>query len=375
VSCAAFPIAAERRVGRRAQRGVSLVEAIVAMAVMAFGMMAIVGLQTTLRSNSDIAKQRSEAVRIAEEAIETARAFSLMAGYNNIGDLVVDPVPLDQATTNAVYKLTRTVVNTAQGMKSIQVEVSWVDRSGLPQSVMLNSVIAGTEPALSGILSLLPASVPARKPFGRSAGIPPAAVDIGDKTKSAYRPPGAPDATVWVFDNLSGVITSVCTFPGDDLSLLVPADDTCFEQPSYLISGFVRFSFGSSPVSGTPTGEQIPIGMYAIAIGAEFANGECFPAPVQADPPLTYTTYVCRVPQSANTTWTGSILLGPPLDLALYDVCRYSTDDPGNVNHPLVYTGLDRSLANQNFLVISEGATCPSVRTRPLQPPLELPAG
>ena len=58
----------------------SLVEAIVAMAVMAFGMMAIVGLQTTLRANSDVAKQRSEAVRIAEEAIETARAFSLMAG-------------------------------------------------------------------------------------------------------------------------------------------------------------------------------------------------------------------------------------------------------------------------------------------------------
>ena len=50
---------------RAIQRGVSLVEAIVAMAVMAFGMMAIVGLQTTLRQNSDIAKQRSEAVRIA----------------------------------------------------------------------------------------------------------------------------------------------------------------------------------------------------------------------------------------------------------------------------------------------------------------------
>jgi len=359
-----------------AARGVSLVEAIVAMAVMAFGMMAIVGLQSTLRSNSDIAKQRSEAVRIAEEAIETARAFSLMAGYNNIGALVVDPVPLDQATTNAVYKLTRTVVDTAQGMKSIQVEVAWVDRSGLPQSVMLNSVIAGTEPALSGILSLLPASVPVRQPLGRNPSVPALAIGLpGAPGKSAYRPPGAPDTTVWVFDNLSGVITSVCAFPGDDdLSLLVPADN-CFEQPSYLISGFVRFSFALPPVSGTPTGEQIPIGMYAVAIGAEFANGECFPAPVQADPPLTYTTYVCRVPQSANTTWTGSILLGPPLNLDLYDVCRYSTDDPGNVNHPLVYTGLDRSLANQNFLVISEGATCPSVRTRPLQPPLELPAG
>ena len=44
-------------------RGVSLIEAIVAMAVMAFGMVAIVGLQGTLRQNSDIAKQRSEVER------------------------------------------------------------------------------------------------------------------------------------------------------------------------------------------------------------------------------------------------------------------------------------------------------------------------
>ena len=51
------------------------------MAVMAFGMMAIVGLQTTLRLNSDIAKQRSEAVRIAEEAIEEWRAFSVDANH------------------------------------------------------------------------------------------------------------------------------------------------------------------------------------------------------------------------------------------------------------------------------------------------------
>ena len=62
------------------------------MAVMAFGMMAIVGLQTTLRQNSDIAKQRSEAVRIAEEAIEQWRAFSAIettAGHKAYDDIAV----------------------------------------------------------------------------------------------------------------------------------------------------------------------------------------------------------------------------------------------------------------------------------------------
>ncbi len=369
---AAYQAASGFHAGIKAQRGVSLVEAIVAMAVMAFGMMAIVGLQTTLRANSDVAKQRSEAVRIAEESIEAARAFSLMAAYNNIGDLVVDPVPLDQTTTNAVYKLTRTVVDTAQGMKSIQVEVSWVDRTGQPQRVMLNSVIAGIEPALSGILSLLPASVSVRQPLGRSGGIPPMAIDLGGG-KSAYRPPGAPDTTVWVFDNLSGVITSVCAFPADGNPAELVNTDNCFEQPSYLISGFVRFSLGPFPDAVNPTGEQIPIGMYAVAIGVEFGNGECFVAPVEV-PPLTYTSYFCRVPQSADTTWTGSILLGLPLDLTMYDVCRYSNGQPGNINHPRVYTGLDRSLNNQNMLVISQSPAppaspivCPS-GTRRLQP-------
>jgi Tfp pilus assembly protein PilV len=360
--------------GTACQRGVSLVEAIVAMAVMAFGMMAIVGLQSTLRQNSDIAKQRSEAVRIGEAAIEEWRAFATMP--TTAGLMAYDDIPVgvlaDKAVNgdNATFTLKRTVTP-GQGWKSIQVVVAWNDRSGLEQSITLNSLIGRTEPALSGILSLVPAAVPIRQPLGRNPSVPALAIPVGGD-KSAYRPPGAPDTVVWVFDDLSGVITSVCSFPADGNPAELVNTDNCFEQPSYLISGFVRFSFGPSPDAGTPTDEQIPIGMYAIAIGVEFANGECFAAPVQADPPLTSTSYVCRVPQSADTTWTGSILLGPPLDLALYDVCRYSNGQPGNINHPRVYTGLDRSLTDQNMLVVDQGVVCPS-GTRRLQPPELLP--
>jgi Tfp pilus assembly protein PilV len=58
------------RLHRTHSRGVSLVEAMVALAVMAFGMLAEVGVQTTLRLNADVAKQRSEATRIAQETLE-----------------------------------------------------------------------------------------------------------------------------------------------------------------------------------------------------------------------------------------------------------------------------------------------------------------
>ena len=61
------------------QRGVSLIEALIAMLVMALGMVGIAALQAKLRVNSDVAKQRSEAVRIAEEDIENFRAFGTLA--------------------------------------------------------------------------------------------------------------------------------------------------------------------------------------------------------------------------------------------------------------------------------------------------------
>ena len=54
-------------------RGVTLIEALVALAVMSFGMLAVVGVQATLRVNGDVAKQRAEAVRIGQEAVERLR--------------------------------------------------------------------------------------------------------------------------------------------------------------------------------------------------------------------------------------------------------------------------------------------------------------
>ena len=68
----------------RAARGVSLVEALVALAVMAFGMLAVAGIQGMLRLNSDVAKQRSEAVRIAQEQIEQLRAFAVRSADTGV---------------------------------------------------------------------------------------------------------------------------------------------------------------------------------------------------------------------------------------------------------------------------------------------------
>ena len=365
------------RCNRPAARGVSLVEAIVAMAVMAFGMMAVVGLQATLRLNSDVAKQRSEAVRIAEETIEQWRAFNAMASaagqraYDDIASLADETVA--GYTTNTSYTLSRTVSPAyGDGVKALRVAVSWVDRNGQAQRVELDSIVARVDPALSGALALPPAGTPERQPLGRHVAVPAAAVNIGGDS-SAFRPPGAPAATVWVFSNGSGLITSICSYAGDDLSQLVVGDG-CVQQPSWFISGFVRFSFGPHPDPQNPAGLQLDLSLVALAAGDAFADGECHAAAVQ-NPRLTSTSYVCRVPQSADTTWTGSVYIRPPLVTDgrpayvwyLYDVCRYANGQPGNVNHPRAYSGLSSSLGDQNFLVVSQGVSCPA-GTQPHQP-------
>ncbi|MBX3636661.1 MAG: prepilin-type N-terminal cleavage/methylation domain-containing protein, partial [Rubrivivax sp.] len=213
---------------RKSARGVSLVEALVALAVMAIGMLGLVGMQSTLRANSDAAKQRSEAVRLAQEAIEEWRAFAVLtptAGVTAYADIVAgtttDPTI---AGSNATYTRTRTVTTmpAPRAGKSLRVDVTWEDRAGEAQSVQLTTVIAGVAPELAASLS-----VPARgeatggSPGGRHRAIPPGAIALGGQLagRSGLIPPGA-TGVAWVFDNVSALIT-ICTTTASSTALLL----------------------------------------------------------------------------------------------------------------------------------------------------------
>jgi Tfp pilus assembly protein PilV len=52
-----------------------LVEVLIALVVLAIGVLAIAVFQTTLSRNSDLAKQRTEATRLAQQRIEDLRAY------------------------------------------------------------------------------------------------------------------------------------------------------------------------------------------------------------------------------------------------------------------------------------------------------------
>ncbi len=236
-----------------ASRGVSLVEAMVALAVMAFGMLTIVGVQSTLRLNGDIAKQRSEATRIAKQTLENSRNFQVIdAADAGMGEQAWDAIasdtqnvtPDNSNTTYSVQRVVRTLTDPAS--KVLQVTVSWPDRSGETQRVMLTSGIAGAAPALSGTLNVRTGTAavgPVRRPFKRHPSIPVVARDFGDG-RSAFVPPFRPDR-VLVFNNVSGLITTICNFPDTTVlsnDTIEPSDvEECEETLAQLVSGFVRF--------------------------------------------------------------------------------------------------------------------------------------
>jgi Tfp pilus assembly protein PilV len=369
-------------------RGVSLVEALVALAVMAFGILGIVGLQMSLRQNADISKQRAEAVRIAQETIEQRRAFSAMAAasgvtaYADILARAATTVP--GITSNATFTRTETVVDFADPLrKSLVVDVAWQDRAGTTQSVRLSTLIAGVPPAVAAGVGFPGAADPRHR--GRHAAIPPAAVDQGTGTSSFDLPGSTPGALVrWIFDNQTGFITRTCTGTA--------AAPICVTANARLLAGFVAFATTTATPEDAerPPSPSQPVGVQVTQTAPVSSTVTCF---TQQEP--TYVAYYCAVPVDLITgnRWSGRAeVLTSPLAISVLDasaarlrVCRYTPvrgchpavgdaiwGETGatascsgaaptpkrkmtNADHPLDYFDLDESLINQNFLVIRAG--------------------
>lgn len=138
---------------RRAAAGFSTLEALVASAVLALGMVALARLHVDLRAGTQAARERSEAVRLAQQDLEQLRAFATAAGYEAIADAESADVTPPGSSTN--YRRERRVEARAGGaLKSVQVTVRWTERQGGPQALVLRTLIQGDDPALSAALAL-----------------------------------------------------------------------------------------------------------------------------------------------------------------------------------------------------------------------------
>lgn len=143
---------------RRGQRGSALIEALVAFLVLSLGMIAIARVQGHLRLGADVARQRSEAVRLAQEDMETLRGFASIEEAAD-GTRSFDAIASASRSVNTgtAYLLDRRIAAAdLPHAKSASITVSWTDRSGASQQFTLHSIIAGSDPALTAALALTP---------------------------------------------------------------------------------------------------------------------------------------------------------------------------------------------------------------------------
>ncbi len=361
------------------RKGISIIEALVALAVMAFGMLSMVGVQVTLRLNSDVARQRAEATRIATQAVDTLRGFTRLAttpgqpAWADIATALLSEVVAD----NTTYRLARTVRNGTDAgvagllVKVVEVKVSWQDRTNAEQSVTLDTVIAGVDPAVVGLLTS-PAQPSAMHQInGRHWSIPPEATSVsGDPLSSQFTPPGSTGVT-WFFNNLTGALR-ISGADGD--------------ATAKLISGLVNFDLSATPDAVSPAGPALnlsaapnALALVATTVRATGTTTKCYADAAGASARLRY---FCAVIPVDDKGWGGRLnvglsLTGPPA----VTVCRYTpaANPPLHADHPEVYcsqtaadpdcvkTRVKGNLINQNFLVILTANSCPPPTTLPHQ--------
>ena len=404
------------------RRGVSLIEALVALAVMAFGMLSLVGVQATLRLNSDVSKQRTEATRIATEELENLRLFTTLnpvngqavGSWTDIASRNVESYVPAGNVGNTSYRVMRTVVQDSTNLtklKTVSVTVLWTDRTNGAQSVSVQTVLAGLEPGLSGLL-FNPSSRSAINLFqGRDATIPTEAVNLGDggDGHSAFKPFDT-GSVVWRFNNVTGAIDQRCTGVAAAQAAITAADlagAACLNINARLLTGVLQFDLTATPNAEAPAGPtMLPLSGVTPLVFVndpylalrQSAAAECLSnTPATAAAAATQNskgyaiTYYCLVyPRSSG--WGGQLTvvlaskypdntsLPDGKSTSSYKACRYSTSSSGNTanaDHPTTYC-VDNSLGqqvsqdipcngqwvannltNQNFLVIDAARNCP----------------
>lgn len=409
-------------------RGFTLVEALVALLVLAFGMLAIAGFQTTLSRNSDLAKQRTEAMRLGQQRIEALRSYGNVQADATMFDYTEVVSGNSTRTTNTTYNLVWTVTaNAVDTEKWINMQVSWADRTGTTQSVQLLSVISKFDPSSIGSLATGPGGVNVRKPKNRNVNIPYPAVGLSGGTQSAFSPP--PASGFYVFDNTTGNVVKSCsgTLPAEG-GTLPPSG--CSDVDARLLSGYVRFeTSGGNPTASSvenassttlPLSSTTPMSFdfsnftpsspgnptytcysqrqktlrsnstgaettfpeaqseSGYSVTARFIAYACIVTPVDHDSSTATAkrwwgkvTIIPNTVSADGTTWS----LGTTS--STYKVCRYSGDYNvnsaiSNSEHPLWYRAVTGALDSQNFVVILGNKDCPTdVAAAPLANPAD----
>lgn len=140
---------------RQGQRGVGLIEVLVALVIIAVGVIAVLGLQGTLMSGSSTAKARNEAVALAREKTEELRN-AIELGQFDI-DLAVQSMTDDPGGkidgVNAQFTRSWSIAEAkgVENTREIVMQVTWKDAQDADNQVELNTLVAYTSPLKSAV--------------------------------------------------------------------------------------------------------------------------------------------------------------------------------------------------------------------------------
>lgn len=384
---------------QRRQAGFTLIEALIALVVMAFGMLALAGMQLTLSRSSDVAKQRTEAVRLAQREMDRLRSYTSIAVSAshpiNWAGMAASSVTLATTGTNTQYTLATTFAGaTSSPMRPVNITVSWNDRTGDLQTVALSSVIAQNDPIDIGkITNPLPLNQPLKRPKNRNINIPIPAVDLGGQKSTTLF--GLNYAIV--YSNVSGGVVEICTpslTAAEAASAAVVATTinsllsggSCTTVNGYILAGYVSRT-GATVVFPGPTlglaippatGASAPIDTSGLTRNQPAASGHAINclydvARDQNNPnELTnqipgYMYYLCVVPLSAPSLYGGTLKF-KGIDTTLnYFLCRYQwtqSDLDSNEKNIQPYANVNKSIDEQNYLLVRDNSgVCPAAMT------------
>lgn len=310
------------------QRGITLVEALIGVLLLSLGLLGALRLQSWLRLNGDVAKQRTEAVRLAQQDLEQVRGFADATAFQGITS------QRSEATHTATpFALNRTV-SASPTLKNSLVVVSWQDRSGATQTVSLHSSIAGLSPVYSAALAL-PSQDRSLSPRHHL----PAGARRLSEGRSVLKPSRA-SGVAWIIHNATGEVSAECTVPATRAARdITEADLTrCTELTARLLRGYIRFSLGPTP--DVHNANDAPLALTLTPATAR-CETESFRHTDER-----YLAYTCLLPVGA----TEPLRIVPAEGWAFgstastYKACRYVHANPS---------------APHNYLVIRGDAACP----------------